>query len=390
MSMGGAQRSLAKISSELSQIYNVKIVVFNKNHAEAKAFKTDVITLDVESGANPAIKIIAFVRRILRLRAIKRNLNIHVSISFLEGADYVNILSSIGEKVVLSIRGSKVHDEHMHGADLFIRRWLIKILYKRASAIVCVNKGIANEMSVFYSIKNIPMRVVPNFYDLLEIQRMAVLPIMESETLLFDRKVIIMSGRLAVEKGHSFVINLFSELRKSRNDVRLILLGDGSERQSIIEQAESLKLSIAYKTFSNHKEPDVFITGDKENVFQYLRHATIYLLNSSSEGFPNGLAEAMACGVPVISADCPYGPREILSKVYEQVNLVDAEFADYGILLPTPKLTKWNTDEAWLKVLNNMLDSSELRARYSNVGIQRISEFSKENVINKWINVIDA
>jgi glycosyltransferase involved in cell wall biosynthesis len=389
MSMGGAQRSLSKLSKALSTYHKTWIVVFNLSHAVATTHNEEIISLDVFSGTNPILKIIAFFKRIIALRKLKRKLRIDVAISFLEGADYVNILSRQQEKVVLSIRGSKRFDENMIGQNFALRKKIIRLLYRRANAIACVNKGIRKEIVKFYGVTSVPVHVVHNFYDTEEIHRMANLPLPSELLPLFDNPVIAMSGRLAIEKGHDFVISTFAQLKKSKPSVTLLLIGDGPLREKLAEQCVSLRLSVGYKSFSG-AAPDVFITGEQANVFKFLNRSTLYLLNSSSEGFPNGLVEAMASGVPVLSADCPYGPREILDPDSVGGRIQDAEFGEYGVLLPMPDQSSLHqTRSVWLDAMAQLLTSAPLREKYRISGAKRVAQFSREEILGQWIKVIE-
>ncbi len=390
MSMGGAQRSLSKLNKELSSHYKTSVVVFNLSHAVATVHNEEIISLDVISGSNPILKVIAFFKRVIALRRLKKNLNIDVAVSFLEGADYINILSQRKEKVIISIRGSKRFDENMISQNFTLRKKIIRLLYRRASAIVCVNVGIKKEIKGFYGITNVPVHIIHNFYDTKEIQQMASLTLPKEVLPLFDNMVIAMSGRLAKEKGHGFVISLFAELKKRKPNVNLLIIGDGPLCKKLIDLCLSLKLSVGYKSFFG-TVPDVFITGELANVFNFLNQSTLYLLNSSSEGFPNGLAEAMACGVPVLSADCPYGPREILNPDSLGTQIHDVEFGEYGILLPVPNQTVITDIKLiWLKTVEQLLNSLELREKYKKLGATRIEQFSKEAILNQWVKLIEG
>ena len=87
MMMGGAQRSLSKLSIEFSNDYTVWLVIFNRNENIAYSYGGELISLDVESGEGLFNKIKFFIHRVNRLRKLKKDLSIDVSISFLEGAD---------------------------------------------------------------------------------------------------------------------------------------------------------------------------------------------------------------------------------------------------------------------------------------------------------------
>ncbi|HMJ71713.1 MAG TPA: glycosyltransferase [Cyclobacteriaceae bacterium] len=388
MSMGGAQRSLATIAAEMSERYNTRIVVFNRDYVPAYDHvlgKAEVLSLDVSSGPGIVTKLVSFIKRVRRLRRLKRQLDTDVAISFLEGADYVNLLSRGSEKVILSIRGSKVHDEIMRKKFFFLRRRLISWLYRRADAIVTVNEGIKKELNDHYKLTHVWKTVIYNFYDLDKIDRQTMEDIDTSRAAFFQFPVIAMSGRLAPEKGQLMVAQIFSEVRKHIPDARLMLIGDGPERDTIIRFCTQSGWRVSYGT-PDANTPDVWITGSEKNVFKYLRRSTIYILNSSSEGFPNGLAEAMACGVPVMSADCPYGPAEILAPGRSPGS--KDILVEYGLLMPMT-----GTQEAidtWTTYVVRLLQDSELRTRLSRNGRRRIGDFSKDMIIPQWITGIEG
>lgn len=387
MSMGGAQRSLTNLARELNQFYNVWIVVFNRNHKVAAIHSNELLSLDITSGSSFLIKALAFILRVRKLKKLKKHLNIDVSISFLEGADYVNVLSQHKDRVILSIRGSKVYDEHMLRQKFYLRKIFIRLLYRRADEIVCVNKGIANEISDFYGIDKVQKRVIYNFYDIDEIRRLADVPLPTEMEGFFEYPVIAMSGRLAVEKGHSFVVSLFADLKKRFPSLKLLMIGEGPERNNIVQLCGRLRLSVNYKTL-NENLPDIFITGERENVFNLLKRASLYVLNSSSEGFPNGLAEAMACGLPALSSDCPYGPREILAPDTTSGPLSKTEYADYGILLPMPTQSN-DSRKIWLETFILILENKALKDKYMRRGSERIQNFSIDHAIQGWRDVIE-
>ena len=111
---------------------------------------------------------------------------------------------------------------------------------------------------------------------------------------------ILSVGRLARQKDYRTLLRAFARLRESR-PARLAVLGEGPERPAL--EALARELGVA---------GDVDFPGFRANPFAWMARARVFVLSSSFEGCPNVLVQAMACGAPVVSADCPTGPDEIL------------------------------------------------------------------------------
>jgi glycosyltransferase involved in cell wall biosynthesis len=122
--------------------------------------------------------------------------------------------------------------------------------------------------------------------------------------------VILAVGRLTAQKDFRTLITAFAQVRKNRQ-ARLLILGEGEERRALEMLAEQLGV-----------ESDVGLPGFVQNPYPYMCGASLFVLSSRWEGLPGVLIEALYCGVPLISMDCPSGPREILAK------------GQYGQLLP--------------------------------------------------------
>jgi glycosyltransferase involved in cell wall biosynthesis len=112
--------------------------------------------------------------------------------------------------------------------------------------------------------------------------------------------VIVAVGRLTEQKDFPTLIRAFAALRATR-PCRLMILGQG-------ELLETLKALCGVLGVAD----DVRFCGFQANPWNYMRGASVFVLSSAWEGFGNVLAEALSLGVPVVSTDCPYGPREIL------------------------------------------------------------------------------
>ncbi len=388
MSMGGAQRSLSKLSLELARHHWVGLVIFNRNHQVAYPFGGELISLNVVPGAGVVNKFKSFIQRTARLRKLKKELNIDVSISFLEGADYINILSKSTDKIVISIRGSKLHDEMMAGQWRWLRmKILIPWLYRKADLLVTVNHGIAHELRTHFGLQNAKMVTIGNFYDIEEITRLSAEPKEENLERLYRDPLLITTGRLAPEKGLRYLIDVFHGLKKKHNNLRLVMVGDGPEYPELILACKTLNLDVQSSS-GVEKLPDVLLVGSQSNVFKYLNGATLYLLNSSSEGFPNGLAEAMICMVPVVSSDCPYGPREILAPQFPFASSVTEPYhSPNGIVMPM--IHSDDTLQMWINTVGDVLEDKEELLRLAENGRERIGQFDQKLIVSQWHRIVD-
>lgn len=115
-----------------------------------------------------------------------------------------------------------------------------------------------------------------------------------------DGQVVIAAGRLRPEKDFATLLRAFAKAAATRK-LRLIVLGEGPERAALENLAR--KLGVADR---------VLLPGFQDNIAAWLARADLFVCSSTREGFGNVLVEALAQGVPVVSTDCPFGPREIL------------------------------------------------------------------------------
>lgn len=135
-------------------------------------------------------------------------------------------------------------------------------------------------------------------------------------------------------------------------------MGEGEDRGRLEYLIKELKL-----------ENDVSLLGFVENPYAYMQRSDVFVLSSRWEGFGNVLVEAMACGCPVVSTNCPSGPAEIL------------ENGEYGILVPVEDVEKMA--KSIIKILTN----KELREELSNKALKRSKEFHVEKAVEKYLQI---
>lgn len=115
-------------------------------------------------------------------------------------------------------------------------------------------------------------------------------------------KRVVAVGRLEKQKNFKLLINAFSKFSELHDDYILEIYGEGSLRDDLESQINSLSLS-----------EKVVLKGRDSEVLPHINSAAMFILSSDYEGMPNVLLEAMCMGMPVISTDCPSGgPRHVI------------------------------------------------------------------------------
>jgi glycosyltransferase involved in cell wall biosynthesis len=386
---GGAERSISLLSYYLEQKYDVTLCILSGTDRE-QFYKTGnkVVFVDPPKADSTLQKIGAWRHRLRAVRELKRSLQIDVSISFLEGPDYVNVLTRERERVVLSIRGSKMHDKEIAGVKGRLRKQvLIPQLYRRADAIVCVTDALGDELYQHFGVARSKLHTIYNFYEIEEIRRKAAEPLTEQERALFAVPVIITSGRLHMAKEHDKLITILARLNKTRK-ARLLILGDGPLKKDFAALCEQLGLSWSDWQTSYQPGADVYFMGFQHNAFKYYEHASLFALPSSWEGFPNVLAEALICHKPVVSTDCPTGPREILDvKMPGPEPTTQVHRLSIGSLMPMLLVPTETVLGKWTEEINYWLDAEVPKAELFDTLTER---FSLPVMLQQWSEIIEG
>ncbi|MEJ0034344.1 MAG: glycosyltransferase [Bacteroidota bacterium] len=365
---GGAQRVFHQHREFLSDDFNVVSCAFNFDGAFEDDKNQNILSLDVPAGRNIIGKISSFFQRISRLKKIKRDHSIDLTISHLEGADYVNILSHQKDKLVLWVHGTKQHDKEISGAMGWLRmNILLPWLYRRADKIVCVSKGIEDELKAMIPSVSEKILLRRNGIDIQSLQKKVMEPLpAEWQSFMSKHFVIVTHCRFAPQKNLKALIHIISKLNDVDN-VRFVLIGDGEQRNELVELSKQL-----------HVEEKVSFVGLQRNPFAWLRHSSLYVLVSLWEGFPLSLCEAIACGLPVVAADCPTGPKEIL------------DFVPAGVLMPLVHEDNPSSIDHWATVLRNIINDSDALHRYRKMATENAKVFSDEYAAQGTISVVKS
>jgi len=216
--------------------------------------------------------------------------------------------------------------------------WLVGLAYPVTDGIIPISNGVADDLAGTAGPDRDSMDVVYNPVVIPEISDRAAEPVDHEWFGSGEPAVVLGVGSLSRQKDFPTLVRAFARLRQQR-ETRLVVLGEGSERERVEAVAESEGVA-----------DEVWMPGFVDNPYRYMQRADVFALSSAWEGFGNVVVEAMACGTPVVSTDCPSGPAEILDDgTYGPLVPVgdDAALADaVGSVLEDPPAESLLTDRA--------------------------------------------
>ena len=359
---GGAERVAANLSDELSKKYKVILVTYTLPTKNDYSCSVKRIIVDEKKS-----RFFKYNYVIRNLKKIKKKYHITHSISFCSKANYLNVMSRVNDKTIISIRSYLKYSE----VDQQYYR-LNKVAGKYCDEEVVVSSQLIEEQINEYNSSKDKIKVIHNFVDKEKIDKC----LKEKNNVILSKNTIINVGRLSNQKGQKYLIRAMSFVVKKVPDAELIILGKGELEEELKKEINAL-----------HLEKNVKLLGYKSNPYIYMKQASCFVLSSFFEGMPNVILEAMYIGLPIISCDCISGVREVLApKTGINCRNMNKSKEEYGILVPIMKEDKAVNYLA--DAIVEMLQDKELNDYYRKQSRKRIKDFLKEKKMKEWVNIV--
>ncbi|WP_338072131.1 glycosyltransferase [Haloarcula rubripromontorii] len=350
LTIGGAERVTVSVANGLSQRgYDVDLVV---SYHEGD-FRSDVAgtvnVVDLGTQRIPGIGIGASVPalvRYLRRRSPQILFSqmtyanvIHMASQVLSGADTVTI------STIHNTLGMQEESKEK------LVQWLQRRLAHQSDQFVAVSEGVADSVVEHVGVDREKVSVLHNPIPVSEVQERAGESVEHPWVDSANRSVVLGVGRLERAKNFGSFLRAFERVHAARPDTRAIVVGRGSKRTELETLAAELGI-----------DDVVSFPGFVDNPYGYMAGADVLAMSSVHEGLPTVLIEALACGCPVVSTDCPSGPAEILKD------------GEYGPLVDV------DDDEGLAAAIQRTLDDP----LPSDVLVERANNFAPAAVIDQY------
>ena len=395
--VGGAENVFYQHASSFADYFEVTECYFSLDKgASPNEGRNKILSLDNKTGSNILDKLLKLRSRVKRLKEIKQKGGYDVCISHMDGANWINVLSSSPKcKSIACIHGSLIKDRGRgKGFQKYVLNELITpFIYRKADRVVTVSDHIKMELQGLMG-KEGRIESIPNFFDLELIREKLKEPVSEKlNNILTSFPILIAVGRLAPEKNFRTLIRIFNSFRFQKEGLKLFIVGAGVEKENLVEEARQLSLKVyTWDGGEELKEGfDVYFLGLNKNPFPLIAKAKAFLLTSHNEGFPLVLVESMLSRTPVVSYDCISGPRQIIAPELPQSKpLTEVLFHETGVLIPqqAEDLPTEKDLQRWNQSLEFALDENKA-ATIVDKAEKRAEDFSKQTILKRWIALIN-
>jgi glycosyltransferase involved in cell wall biosynthesis len=351
---GGAERVMVNLAEGFAaEGRQVDLVLVKAKGAYLSKVPEQVRIID--------LKCSRVVTSLFRLAGYLRKEKPAVLLSAMDHANVIAILAKrfagVSTRIAVSVHSTlSVEVEKAKSWRGKIMPWFINKTYPKAETVIAVSTGVAEDLSETTRLHLSTIKVIYNPVVTPELEKKKYQAPGHSWFKENHAPVLLAVGRLSEQKDFTNLIQAFAIIRQQR-ECRLLILGEGEQRKQLETLVDSLGL-----------QNDVQMPGFVENPYAFMSKADVFVLSSAWEGLVTVMIEALACGTPVVSTDCPSGSSEIL------------EAGKYGRLVPVGDSQALAA--AVIATLDEEADAERL--------IARANDFTQDASVKQYLAVLDG
>lgn len=356
LSMGGEERVLLSVLRNLVELnYDVDLLI-TWNHKENNLFESEIpkkvnyeFLFDSYNGKNKLIKEIYRIKaKTTYLKKIEKKIkNEKYDIVI----DYSSNLLKYDNFDIKIPVFAWIHFSLTFGEKLTLEKIKkYKKQYKKYSKIFAITRVMKEEFINKVGIDEKKVELVYNPIDLKLIEKKAENVEKKYENYL-KQDYFLQVSRLTQQKQPEHLVDIYYKLKQAGIKEKLYFIGDGEKKEIIKQKIKEYNL-----------ENDIILLGQIENPYPFFKNAKLFVHTAKYEGLPTVLLESLALGTPVVSYDCPTGPRDILGKNSE-----------YG------ELISLNDKDMFVEKVLELMNSKEKYEKYKKLSLIRANDFSMEN-----------
>lgn len=287
------------------------------------------------------------VANLRRLRALRRAIidsAPDVVIVFMTQTNVLTLAATAGLGFPVIV---EEHTDPRHAALGRPWRALRRLLYPRAARVIALSDAALSYFPLAIRRRGV---VMPN---------PVVLPVGDAPPLATEGRAVLALGRLVDLKGFDLLLESFARVAPHHPEWVLEIWGEGPCRVALEARRDALGLA-----------GRAHFPGLTPRPLAELRRAGLFALSSRYEGFPTVLGEAMACGLPVVSFDCPSGPRQLVRDGVD------------GVLVPPGDVA------ALAAALDRLMGDAAERRRLAARAPEVLTRFGLDQIMGRWASLI--
>ena len=356
LSMGGEERVLLNVLRNLVELnYDVDLLI-TWNHKENNLFENEIpkkvnyeFLFDSYNGKNKLIKEIYRIKaKTTYLKKIEKKIKKEKYDIVIDYSSNLLKYNNFDIKIPVF---AWIHFSLTFGEKLTLEKIKkYKKQYKKYSKIFAITRVMKEEFINKVGIDEKKVELVYNPIDLKLIEKKAENVEKKYENYL-KQDYFLQVSRLTQQKQPEHLVDIYYKLKQAGIKEKLYFIGDGEKKEIIKQKIKEYNL-----------ENDIILLGQIENPYPFFKNAKLFVHTAKYEGLPTVLLESLALGTPVVSYDCPTGPRDILGKNSE-----------YG------ELISLNDKDMFVEKVLELMNSKEKYEKYKNLSLIRANDFSMEN-----------